>query len=252
MGENLRKKAELLLRHNPLETPVLATVEVQKLLHELDVYQIELQMQNEELRQAQLGLSEAHDTYVELFDFAPLGYLVVDTEGRIIEANFRAASLLGLERGKLLSGSNFAGFVHRDSLNRWNSHLQRLLQSPEKQAVDLTLQRPDGANLTIGLESMPRPTNRQYLIALTDITQRVQGEEALKKSEQDLSLANLELGRLVAQRTAALGESETQFRSTFNDLLVGVVVHAADSSILFSNPQANLLLRTPYRQPWRL
>ena len=117
MVTNLRKKAEKLLSQNPLKTPVLSTVEVQKLLHELDVHEVELQMQNENLRQAQHEISVSRDTYAELYDFAPVGYLTLDPEGRIIEANFAAACLLGLERGQLIMERRvFASFVHRDCL----------------------------------------------------------------------------------------------------------------------------------------
>ena len=193
MAENLRKKAEELLSQNPLKTPVLSTVEVQKLFHELDVHQVELQMQNENLRQAQHELSASHDAYVELYDFAPVGYLTLNPEGRIIEANFTAARLLGLERGKLMKGSVFSSFVHRDSLHAWDTHHQQIAENSGKHGIDLALTRPDKKGLTVRVECTPRPATGQYLMALTDITQRVHAEEALKKSEQDLTFLNQQL-----------------------------------------------------------
>lgn len=228
MQDNLRRKAEKLLSQNPLEIPVLSTVEVQTLFQELDVHQIELQMQNEELRQSQAELAATRDAYVELYDFAPVGYLTLDPEGRIIEANFTAATLLGLERGKLLLGHTFAGFVHRDSLNTWDNHLKRLLKHPEEHGVDLALQRPDGERLTVRVECMPRLNeNREFercLMTLTDLTERVHAEEALKKSEQDLALFNLQLEQLVDERSVALSESEEKYRLLFESETDAIMV----------------------------
>ena len=144
MPDELRKKAEELLHWNPEDTPVLSTADVQKLFHELDVHQIELQMQNEELRTVQAELAHSRDVYLELYDFAPVGYLKLDPEGRITEANFKAAPWLGLDRGKLLVGHAFSGFVHRDSLERWNRHSRHLSEHLEKHGID-----PDRSHLRL-------------------------------------------------------------------------------------------------------
>jgi PAS domain S-box-containing protein len=221
MADHLRKKAEELLKQNPLETPVLSTVQVQKLLHELDVHQIELQMQNEELRQAQIELAATRDTYVELYDFAPVGYLALDPEGRIVEANFTAATMLGLERGKLLVGRTFASFVRHDALEAWDAHRQDLMDHREKQGADLILQRPDGSVITVRVECSPRLNAQQEvercLMALVDITQRVQAEEALHTSERELAKLNVGLEQLVEERSAELRESEERFRLLFEE-----------------------------------
>ena len=173
MSDELRKKAEELLRRNPEETPVLSTAEVQKLFHELDVHQIELQMQNEELRNAQAELARSRDAYAERYDFAPVGYLTLDPEGRISDANFTAATLLGVERGKLLGGT-FAGFVHRDSLKAWDLHRRCELEHQERQGIDLIMQRPDGSTFNAHVECAPRPGSDhecgRCLMTVADIT----------------------------------------------------------------------------------
>ena len=176
MRDDLRKKAEELLKQNPEETPTLSTVQVQKLFHELDVHQIELQMQNDELRKTQAELAHSRDAYAELYDFAPVGYLIVDFESRILDANFTAATMLGTERGKLV-GSTFAGFVSRGSLDAWDSHRRHILEQQQKQCGDLTLQRPDGSVFTAQIESAPRHESGRWLMTLTDISQQVQAEE---------------------------------------------------------------------------
>ena len=80
----------------------LSAEEVHRLVHELQVHQIELEMQNEELRRAQNELEAARDSYADLYDFAPIGYLTLSERGQILEANLTAARLLDMERGVLL------------------------------------------------------------------------------------------------------------------------------------------------------
>src|SRR6516165_3694942 len=83
---------------------------VRELVDELRVHQIELELQNEELRQAQLQLAESRDRYSDLYEFAPVGYVTLDRQRRIIESNLTAASLLGIERIHLV-GVDISRFV---------------------------------------------------------------------------------------------------------------------------------------------
>ena len=76
----------------------MAEVDVRALVHELQVHQIELEMQNEELQRAQAAAEEASEKYHDLFDFAPVGYFLWDAEGQILEVNLAGAALLGLDR----------------------------------------------------------------------------------------------------------------------------------------------------------
>ncbi|MEI6226457.1 MAG: PAS domain-containing protein, partial [Deltaproteobacteria bacterium] len=92
------------------------------LVSQLQVHQIELEMQNEELRRAHLELEEARDRYVDLFEFAPVGYLTLDEAGQVNHANLTSATLLGVERKGLL-GLPFAGFVDPSDADRWHLFL---------------------------------------------------------------------------------------------------------------------------------
>ncbi len=216
MEDELRKKAEKLLGKDPVEIPVLSTVEVQKLFHEFNVYQVELQMQNEELRQAQQQLSTTRDVYLELYDFAPVGYLTLDPQERITEANFTAATLLGFEHGKRLVGRTFSSLVHGNSLHAWDTRQRFAVENRARpQAIDLVLKRLDGAHLTVRVDYTWRPASGQYLLALADITQRVNAEETLKKNEHELALLNLQLEHRVDEGSAALVESEEKYRKLF-------------------------------------
>ena len=99
--DSLRANAETHLAHIP---PMEAsTHSVDELLHELHIHQIELEMQNEELRRAQIALEESRDRYMALYEFAPVGYLTLTGEGLIAEINLTGAKLLGVERKKLIN-----------------------------------------------------------------------------------------------------------------------------------------------------
>jgi PAS domain-containing protein len=107
----LRRCAEARLRSITAgENQPRTEADMQRLIHELQVHQIELEMQNEELRRAREELELSRDKYAELYDFAPLGYFVFDTAGVIREVNLAGAQLLGVER-QLLANKPFTGFI---------------------------------------------------------------------------------------------------------------------------------------------
>ncbi len=115
-----------------------------EVLHELEVHQIELEMQNEELRRDRLELELAHERYVDLYEFAPVGYLTLSGTGVIQEANLNGAALLGVERAGLF-GRNFAAFVVPGHSDRWHRHREEIAQAGGKGTFDLVLQRGDGS-----------------------------------------------------------------------------------------------------------
>jgi PAS domain S-box-containing protein len=116
----------------------------EELLHELQVHQIELEMQNDELRLAQLALEDSRDRYLNLYEFAPVGYFTLTDKALISEVNLTGASLLGEDRKKVLQ-SRFARFVTPADRDRYHRLIERALQHDEPVTCDLALQRGDGS-----------------------------------------------------------------------------------------------------------
>src|SRR5262245_23780191 len=114
----LRRKAEERLRQKEQRLPRMSRDAMRALIHELQVHQIELQMQNEQLRLTQEELEEARERYVELFDLAPVGYLTLDREGVILQANITSETMLALERSRLLT-MPFSLFVFRPDRRKY-------------------------------------------------------------------------------------------------------------------------------------
>ncbi len=100
------------------------------LCHELEVHQIELEMQNEELRRVQAELAASEEKYRDLYEFAPVGYFTLESSGQIREANLAGASLLGAERA-LLVNNRFQSHLDRRSLLEFNAFCRRVTDSDE-------------------------------------------------------------------------------------------------------------------------
>jgi len=148
--------------------------DIATLTHELQVHQIELESQNEELRRTQSDLAAARDRFVDLFDFAPVGYLTLDHDGRITEINLTGAALLGQARRPLLRRP-FSQFVGPADLVRWRQHLARALAQDEPQRIELELQARHGARPFAQIDCLRvAPTGQAPMLrmTLTDITQR--------------------------------------------------------------------------------
>ena len=140
----LRLRAESTVRMRPYPRCELAEHDLNRVLHELEIHQVELEMQNEELRSTQLALADHRDRYFRLYDLAPVGYLTLDRAGRIAEANLAAAALLGVDRAEL-QGRYFASFFEEAQADILHVHLQDTLASQAKHACDLLL-NDGGAN----------------------------------------------------------------------------------------------------------
>jgi len=154
-------------------------------VHELRVHQIELEMQNEELREAQLALDEQREKYFDLFDRAPVGYLTIDINGMVTNANLTAAHLLGVQR-QLLVGKPFSAFVFAVDRDTYYLHMKAIEKTFQPQTFEVRLARVSGipdvesGHFWAAFESLPQHAAdgelSSSLVTFTDITGRKQME----------------------------------------------------------------------------
>jgi PAS domain S-box-containing protein len=167
----LRQRAEEHLRS--LESavpPGLTPLDLDRLIHDLRVYQIELEIQNEELRRAQ---EIARERYFDLYDLAPAGYVTLTDRGLIREANLAAATLLGLPRGTLINRP-LSAFILPEDQDSFYHCRHHLLETGERQTCELRLRQPDGADcwvrLALSTGADQEHQSKQCLIILSDIS----------------------------------------------------------------------------------
>ena len=177
----LRMKAERELERTPLIEA--ATRPVEDLLHELRLLQIELEKQNETLRQSQLALGESRDRYADLYEFAPVGYLTLTRDGLISDINLTGAALLKEDRKKLIN-RRFLNFITTDFRDRWHQNFMRAQQHGEHQSCELLLYRADGSQMYAqmnGLHWIAESTAPSLRLAFTDITNYKEVDERYRK-----------------------------------------------------------------------
>ena len=197
-SRELRARAEKHLRLKNLSTGSSALrtssspEEMQRLIHELTVHQIELEMQQEELAQSRIELEASLDRYTELYDFAPLGYLTIDQSSKILAANLTATNMLGVARSQLLGIPLKLFFVPEDYVVV-DAFIDKLLRErvPGYCIVSFVTDTSDlcqGPNLlaghTLRIDASKVETEFTFNIILSDITeQRKAAESSLKRSE---------------------------------------------------------------------
>lgn len=170
-------------------------------LHELQVHQIELEMQNEELRRAQFALAESHERYVDLYDFAPVGYLTLNAHATIEKINLTAAELLG-EARKILLQQPFARYLAADDSDRWHLFVQQLIRNRNRsrRTIEVRLQRSDGRCFPARIDGLPAKSDSATpVLNLTLIDIGLQ-----KAVEQQLATMTDNLETLVAKRSEQL------------------------------------------------
>ncbi len=205
----LRTVAEMHLAETPRVKPSERSVEA--LLHELQVHQIELEMQNDALRQAQIALEESRDRYVDLYEFAPVGYLTLTLDSLIEKINLTGTVLLGRERKKLLQ-KRFTSFVIPEDQDRWTRHFMSIKREGGQSSVELALERGNGMIFCVQIDCMRHEISAGHStirIVLSDITERKQVEAERALLNQILQDKNSELEKArVIEEKANLAKSD--------------------------------------------
>jgi len=184
--------------------------EAQLLLHELQVHQVELEMQNAELRQARDNLEKTLEKYTDLYDFAPVGYFTLDRDGAIHAANLSGAGLLGIERSRL-TGRHFGQFVTEEHRSAFNVFLGKVFTSQGKVASEVALLNEKKQLLFVQMEAVATASMQECRLALIDITER-------KRAEEEVQRLNADLAARAAELEAANIELEAFNHSVSHDL----------------------------------
>ncbi len=220
--ENLLVAEKMLKRKNEeyIESAEGST-DALTMMHSLQVHQIELEMQNEELRRVQAELSVSKSKYQDLYEFAPIGYLTLDGSGKILEANLTSESLLGTERVHLVN-NRFQAYLDKNCILEFNSFCSRVLESGKRHAAEFELNytiKNREVHRWVLLEAQPMRGDicRGFKMAVIDITERKKAKEALQKSEE-------------------------RYRTLFNSAADAIVIHDFEGHFLEVNDQTVMRL----------
>jgi len=183
----LRHRAEARLRGRPARAGgPRSRLETARMLYELEVHQIELEMQNAELHEARDRSETLLEKYTDLYDFAPVGYFSLDEQGQILEVNLTGAALLGTERSLLIK-RRLLSFMLPASQPLFLAFLKRIFSETGKQVCEAALLRKDAANFWCsfhGTAAVSATGPRKWCrLTMSDITSLKQAEEAQRRME---------------------------------------------------------------------
>jgi PAS domain S-box-containing protein len=185
--KSLRKKAEAQLNNKIVPLREQPKDDHEKVLAELRVHQVELEMQNEQLRRTQQELEASRHKYADLYDFAPIGYFSLDKNGIVTEANYTGCQMLGVEKSRLIN-KPFHSFVAKNSQNQYYLHRKAAMTPGPGQTCEITIVRKGGEKFEARLDSIPVLNDGEHVVgcrvAVIDITQRKEAEQALQRSEK--------------------------------------------------------------------
>ena len=224
----LKKQALEFISKNPSAIEKIPSIDIKQLIEDLQVHQVELEMQNEELRRLQQDLEKSRDKYTDLYDFSPLSYFTINEKGIILEANLTAASMVGVERG-LLPDRPFSDFIVREDQDVFYLHCRKLYETKTKQTCDLRISGEQGSEFHAHLESIVVYNAQQNCnlirTAVTDTEASHQADASLRKSEESYR-------RLVETMNEGMGVADQNYQFTFvNQRFCEMLGHHRDEMI---------------------
>ncbi|MBF0606134.1 MAG: PAS domain-containing sensor histidine kinase [Candidatus Magnetobacterium sp. LHC-1] len=216
--DDIRVRALQRLKLSQTEANVdnLSDIDVRRLVQELQIHQIELEMQNETLRQSQLELEISRARYSDLYDFAPVGYLTIDDRYVVTEANLTATRMLETSRSLML-GRHFSAYVAEDYLKSYYRYLKDVFSSREVMTCELRLVGKGGTDFYAKLEGIVLAFGdglRCCRVVISDITGQ-------KKMEEEIKTMNLNLQQRVDEEVAKNREKDKKMYEQFHYIAMG-------------------------------
>ncbi len=209
---SLRGKTQSTPSSHPQRTPEMSGKEAEKLIDELEA-------QNQELREKEKEFEEARTRYLDLYDFAPVGYFVLSREGKIIDLNLAGTKLFGLPRNHLI-GMPFTFFLPGHSLHEFNKYLNKVFSSNKKETGEFpVIQKYQKSVAYVSIESVALNTDKGATCrsAVIDITERKSAEQELIKARQESIERNAQLQRLSSRLFDVHEEEKIQVACDVHD-----------------------------------
>jgi len=201
----LRRRAEVHLDGRSLPKKLtLSGSDAQRHFHELQVHQIELELQNQELQETRSLEEKARARYSDLFECAPVGYLILSQDGRIVQANVAATTLLGVDPGEL-SGKRFTTFIASSDVAGIKRFLQLVFEDRVRHTRDVLITGMDRIPRTVQLEAVRSVDGRECRVVVSDVTKRMLDHErdvtrgVLLMQEEERNSLSRELHDVVTQ-----------------------------------------------------
>ncbi len=221
----MRRRAEDLARERMAQLPqslqALSPQEMQQLMHELQVHQIELEMQNDELRRSQRELEAARARYFDLYDLAPIGYLTVGESGLVLEANLSAATLLGVSRSELVKRP-FRRFIVNAQQDVFYQCRNRLTETGQAQTCELQVRQSEGTALWVKLDissAQASDGSPVLRVILDNISERRFLDQALQETNRKLENAVQIADKANQAKSDFLSGMSHELRSPLNAIL---------------------------------
>ncbi|MGR9045253.1 MAG: PAS domain-containing sensor histidine kinase [Gammaproteobacteria bacterium] len=235
----LRQKSERMLGASGTDIDTMSREDIRNLVYEFQVYQIELELQNEELRIAQHQLAVSLDRYAQLYDYAPIGFLTLDQQGVIIKANLKAAKILGIDSAQL-SGRKLVEFIHLEDQDKFYLYSRESLTASQKNTVEFRIKTREDHPVFVEIRSTLNLFEEQgprVLMTISDISGRRRAEAIIQSlndqlqqkvcsQTNELMLANRQLQQKVEELACSkreLLDREAKLNSIFNAAVEGII-----------------------------
>ncbi len=203
----LRKRAEALLKISDEDLPKMSPDEIQNLVHSFRTYQIEMELQNEELRCAEEELLASREKYSNLYDFAPVGYITVSDKGMILESNLTFANMLGVERSRLIN-QPLSAYITDEDQDVYYHCRRKSLETKEQQTCELRIKLKENLSVWVRIDfkviKSPEGGANQFYMMISNIAELKKNQNELTQSIKDVTLQKTEISALLESAQAAL------------------------------------------------